>query len=197
MRKLSTAFLLVMAPPAALMALAPSSAVADTMPQMDFHNPLTLDQVGWMAVILVVLYLALARWGLPEIGKVLENRAAVIAADLAAARAAKVEADAAVAALNATIAQARAAAQAEVAKAVTDAKAHAAAEGKALAEKLEAKLAEAETQIAAARAAALAAIKPVAAEAAGMILLKLTGAQPAADQLAPRLDAALAARKVA
>jgi len=181
MRKLSTAILL---------ALAPSAALADTMPQMDFHNPLTLDQVGWMAVILVVLYLLLSRWGLPEIGKVLENRAAVIARDLAAARAAKHEADAAVAALNATISQARAAAQAEVAKAVTDAKANAAAESTALAAKLEAKLAAAEAQI----AAALAAIKPVAAEAASTILLKLTGIQPAQDQLAPRLEAALAAR---
>ncbi len=197
MRKLSTAFLSALAPSAVVMVLAPSSAVADTMPQMDFHNPLTLDQVGWMAVILVVLYFALARWGLPEIGKVLENRAAVIARDLAAARAAKLEADAAVKALNATISQARAAAQAAVAKAVIDAKAHAAAEATALAAKLEAKLAEAETQIATARAAALAAIKPVAAEAAGTILLKLTGTQPAADQLATRLDAALAARKVA
>jgi F-type H+-transporting ATPase subunit b len=188
MRKLSTAALLVMAP---------SAALADTMPQMDFHNPLTLDQVGWMAVILVVLYLLLSRWGLPEIGKVLENRAAVIARDLSAARAAKHEADQAVAALNATISQARAAAQAEVAKAVTDAKARASAEGAALAASLEAKLAAAEAQIATARAAALAAIKPVAAEAARTILLKLTGTQPAEDQLASRLDAALAARKVA
>jgi F-type H+-transporting ATPase subunit b len=188
MRKLSTA---------ALLALAPSAAFADTMPQMDFHNPLTLDQVGWMVVILVVLYLTLSRWGLPQIGQVLENRAAVIARDLAAARAAKIEADAAVVALNATISHARAAAQAEVAKAVTDAKAHAAAESAALAAKLEAKLAAAETQIAAARAAALAAIKPVAAEAASTILLKLTGIKPAEDQLTPRLEAALAARKVA
>jgi F-type H+-transporting ATPase subunit b len=188
MRKLSTAALLVMAP---------SAALADTMPQMDFHNPLTLDQVGWMAVILVVLYLLLSRWGLPEIGKVLENRAAVIARDLSAARAAKHEADQAVAALNATISQARAAAQAEVAKAVTDAKDRASAEGAALAASLEAKLAAAEAQIATARAAALAAIKPVAAEAASTILLKLTGTQPAEDQLASRLDAALAARKVA
>jgi F-type H+-transporting ATPase subunit b len=188
MRKLSTAFLL---------ALAPSAALADTMPQMDFHNPLTLDQVGWMAVILVVLYFTLSRWGLPEIGKVLENRAAVIARDLAAARAAKVEADKAVATLNATMAQARAAAQAEVAKAVNDAKAKASAEAATLAASLEAKLAAAETQIATARAAALAAIKPVAAEAASTILPKLTGTQPAEDQLASRLDAALAARKVA
>jgi F-type H+-transporting ATPase subunit b len=188
MRKLSTA---------ALLALAPSAALADTMPQMDFHNPLTLYQVGWMAVILVVLYFTLSRWGLPQIGKVLENRAAVIAADLSAARKAKMEADAAVAALNATIVQARNAAQAEVSKAVTDAKARASAEAATLAASLEAKLAAAETQIATARAAALAAIKPVAAEAASSILLKLTGTAPAEDQLGARLDAALSARKVA
>lgn len=189
MRALSTAFLL---------ALAPSAALAQSsMPQMDFSNPLTLDQVGWMVVILVVLYLLLARWGLPEMGKVLANRAAVIAADLAAARKAKIEADTAVAAVNATIAQARNAAQAELAKAVGDAKAKAAAEAATLAAALEAKLAAAEAQIATARAAALAAIRPVAAEAAGTILLKLTGQEPDAAALATRLDAALAARKVA
>jgi F-type H+-transporting ATPase subunit b len=197
MRAFSTTSLLALAPCAALMALAPSGAWADTMPQMDFANPLTFDQVGWMAVILVVLYLLLARWGLPEMGKVLANRAAVIAADLAAARKAKTEADQAVAAVNATIVQARNAAQAEVAKAVADAKGKAAAEAAALAASLEAKLAAAETQIAAARAQALAAIKPVAAEAANSILLKLTGTQPAQDQLGARLDAALTARKVA
>ncbi len=188
MRRLSTATLL---------ALAPSAAFADTMPQMNFHNPLTLDQVGWMAVILVVLYLLLSCWGLPQVGKVLDNRAAVIAADLAAARQAKKEADAAAAALNATIVQARAVAQAEVAKAVNGAKAKAAAEAAALAAALEVKLDAAEAQIATARAAAVAAIRPVAADVASTILLKLTGIQPAEDQLAPRLDAALAARKVA
>lgn len=197
MRKFGTALLSAVAPFAAVMALAPSSAWADTMPQMNFQNPLTLDQVYWMVAILVVLYLLLSRWGLPEIGKVLENRAAVIAADLAAARAAKLDADKAVAALHATVAQARAAAGAEVAKAVTDAKAKAAAEASALAEKLDAKLAAAEAQIAVARASAMAAIKPVAAEAADTILLKLTGQTPDNAALATRLDAALAARKVA
>lgn len=197
MRAFSTMGMSSLAASAAGLALAPSTAWADTMPQMDFSSPLTFTQVGWMVVILVVLYLALAHWGLPEIGKVLENRAAVIAADLAAARAAKIEADKAVAALNATMAQARAAAQAEVAQAVTGAKTKAAAEAAELAAKLDVKLAGAEQQIAAARAAALAAIRPVAAETAQTILLKLTGTPPAEDQLGPRLDAALATRKVA
>jgi F-type H+-transporting ATPase subunit b len=183
---------------ALLLALAPSAAMAEgTMPQMDFANPLTLDQVGWMVVILVALYLLLSRWGLPEIGKVLEHRAGVIARDLAAARAAKLEADQAVAHLNAALAEARAKAQAEVAKAVAKAKAETTAKAAALSHELEAKLAEAEAQITAARAAALAAIRPVAAETASAILLKLTGSQPAADKLAQSLDEALAARKVA
>jgi F-type H+-transporting ATPase subunit b len=189
MRKLGTAALLV---------LAPSAALAEgTMPQMDFANPLTSSQVVWMAVILVVLYALLSNWGLPQVGKVLENRAAVIARDLAAARAAKQQADQAVAQLNATIAQARSTAQAEVAKAAANAKADAAATSAALAARLEAKLAESEAQIAATKAAALAAIKPVAAEAASSILLKLTGSLPAEDKLASRLEQALAARKAA
>ena len=67
----------------ALLSLTPAAAMADgTMPQMDFKNPLTLDQLGWMAVILVVLYFLLSRWGLPEMGKVLANRAAAIDRDL-------------------------------------------------------------------------------------------------------------------
>ena len=190
MRRLSTALLLALAPAAAM-------ADEDKMPQMDFSNPLTLDQVGWMAVIVVVLYLVLSRWGLPQMGKVLENRAAIIARDLAAARAAKLEADRAVALLTATLNSARANAQAEVAKAVADAKAEAGAKAVTLNAQLDAKLTEAEARIAAARNAAMAAIKPVASEAAGEMLLKLTGSVPAQEELVRRVDDALAARKAA
>ncbi len=111
----------------ALLLSAPTAAMAEgTMPQMDFHNPLTGTQVLWMAVILVVLYAVLARWGLPEVGKVLENRSAVIDRDLAAARGAKTAADEAVAQLNVTIKLARDTAQAQIAAAVAQAKAEAA-----------------------------------------------------------------------
>lgn len=190
MRRLSTALLL---------ALTPATAMADEgkMPQMDFSNPLTLDQVGWMAVIIVVLYLVLSRWGLPQIGKVLENRAAIIARDLAAARTAKLEADRAVALLTATLNSARANAKAEVAKAVADAKAEAGAKAATLNAALDARLDDAEARITAARNAAMAAIKPVASEAAGEILLKLTGSIPAQHELVRRVDDALAARKAA
>jgi F-type H+-transporting ATPase subunit b len=182
----------------ALLSLTPAAAMAEgTMPQMDFKNPLTLDQLVWMAVILVALYFLLSRWGLPEMGKVLAHRAATIESDLAAARQAKTEADQAVVALNATLAQARSGAQAQIAAAVDKAKAEAAANAAALNAKLDEKLAQAEAQIAAARTKAMAAIKPVAEEAAQTILVRLTGQAPENGQLGQRVDAALAARKAA
>ena len=181
-----------------LLALSPAAAMAEgTMPQMDFHNPLTGTQVLWMVVILVALYLLLSRWGLPEMGRVLEHRAHVISRDLAAARAAKTEADAAVTALNRTIAQARSKAQAEVAELVGKAKATAAANAATLAARLDKNLTESEARIATARAAAMAALKPMAEDATSAILLKLTGAAAPAERVSSRVDAALAANKAA
>jgi F-type H+-transporting ATPase subunit b len=182
----------------ALLLASPAAAMAEgTMPQMDFHNPLTGTQVLWMAVILVVLYVVLARWGLPEVGKVLENRSAVIARDLAAARGAKTAADVAVAQLNVMIKQARDTAQAQIAAAVAQAKAEAALQAASLAAKLDRQLAESEAQINAARRQAMAAIKPVASDAAAAMLLRLTGNAPGQDALGTRVDDALAARKAA
>jgi F-type H+-transporting ATPase subunit b len=162
------------------------------MPQMNFANPLTTSQVVWMAVIMVVLYLVLASWGLPAMGAVLKNRADIIAADIAAARAAKEQADAAVKQLNRDIANARQIAQAEIAQAVTAAKAQAADQAAALGKELDAKLDAANAQIDAARTAALAAIKPVAVSTAGVILGRLTGTTPDEAALNARVDAAMA-----
>jgi len=180
---------------AVLLSLCPAIAMAESsMPQMDFTNPLTTSQVLWMAVILVALYLLLAGWGLPEMGKILQNRAATIEADLKAARAAKAEADKAVAELNKTMKEARAAAQAQMAAAVAEAKAKALTQSQALAAKLAAQLEDSEAQITKAREAAIAAIKPVAADAAAEILRRLTGQQPDAAALIPEIEAAYAAQ---
>ena len=182
----------------AALVLAPALALAgETMPQMNFQNPLPIDQVGWMVVIMLVLYFLLSRWALPQIGKVLEHRAATITGDLEAARSAKAEADAAVAALNKTMNDARSAAQAEIAEAVAKAKAQARANAVALQAALDAQLEASEAQISAAREAALAAIKPVAADTAAEILAKLTGQTPDTAALVPEIDAAYAALKAA
>ncbi len=183
---------------ASLFSLAPAAVLAEgTMPQMDFHNMLTSSQVVWMVVILVVLYALLAGWALPGMGKVLEGRAAVIARDLAAAQAAKTQADQAVRTMKAEMNAARAQAQAQIAEAAAQAKAEAQAQAKALGAMLDSKLAAAEAQIADARANALAAIKPVAVATAGNILHRLIGAGFAEDGVSRRVDDALAANKAA
>jgi len=168
---------------------APGAAWAEGMPQLDFSTPLTTSQVYWGAAIFIVLYLLLSRVGLPKVGAVIEQRAVHIAADLDAAKTQKAQADAAVAELTATIQRSRAAAQGEINQAVDQAKAAAAEQATALNARLETQLRAAETQINAARAAALGALHQVASETASTVIARLTGA--AADL--PRVDAAVAA----
>jgi F-type H+-transporting ATPase subunit b len=182
---------------AAALALPGLAQAGQTMPQFEFSNPLVISQVLWMTLIMVVLYLALSRWALPKMGDVLENRASIIARDLEAARRAKTEAETAVKDLNATMNDARNKAQAEIAGAVSAAKAKALENSRALAAKLNAQLEYSEKQIADQRAAALRAIKPVAADAAGVMLARLTGKTPDAAVLEPEIDAAFAASKAA
>jgi F-type H+-transporting ATPase subunit b len=169
--------------------VAPGAAWAEGMPQLDFSTPLTTSQVYWGAAIFIVLYLLLSRVGLPKVGAVIEQRAVHIAADLDAAKTQKAQADAAVAELTTTIQRSRAAAQGEINQAVDQAKAAAAEQATALNARLETQLRAAETQINAARAAALGALHQVASETASTVIARLTGA--AADL--PRVDAAVAA----
>ena len=81
---------------------------------------------------------------------------------------------------------------------MAEAKARPRLEAAALAAKLDAQLAESEAQIAAARRRRLAAIKPVAAEAASTILLQTDRQPPGRMRCGRRrVDDALAARKAA
>jgi len=184
---------------AAWLALAPAMALAQEesggMPQFQFSNELTTSQVVWMVLIFLVLYLLLARWALPQVSSVLEERARRIAADLDAAKAAKAEADAAVAELTAATRNARAEAQAEIAAASRSAREAAAGQTAALNERLEAELREAETRIDAARAAAMGALREVASETARAMIERLTGHTPAPETLAAALDHALSTAK--
>ncbi len=181
------------APALALLAL-PVVVRAAGMPQLDFQNPLTLTQVYWGAGIFIVLYLLLARVGLPKIGSVMEERATHIAADLETARAQKAQADAAVAELTATIQRSRAEAQAEINQAVNRAKQEAAQQAGALNERLEQQLKAAEARINEARAAAMRALHEVATDTAALVIDRLTGAPPERTQVDRAVAAALAAR---
>jgi F-type H+-transporting ATPase subunit b len=181
---------------ASLGVLLPSAAMAAGMPQLDFANPLTLSQVVWGALIFIVLYI-LARWfALPEVASVLEERANHIARDLENAQQAKAKSDAAAVEVTEATAKARAEAQAAINAALETAQAAAARQAAVLNEQLEKQLAAAEQQIAAARAAAMGALRQVATETAATVIARLTGAPAEPARLDGAIARALAARGV-
>jgi len=170
MRRLTLGFTSV------VLALMPSAAMADgKLPQMDFADPLTGAQVVWMAVIMIVLYLLMSRWGLPQIGAVIEKRANQIAVDLDSARQAKAKAEHAVAELNLAIRNAREASQNAIAEAINAAKARAREQAAELNARLNAQIEQAEHEIDATRAQAIASLPPVAREVTVSLMLRLTG----------------------
>ncbi len=174
-----------------------SAAMAEEtkgMPQLDFANPLTISQVVWLAIIFFTLYLLLSRWALPQVASVLEARAARIGGDLEAAKAAKVQADAAVSELTAATRKAQAEAQAAVNAAADAAKADAAIKAASANARLEAQLAAAEQRIAAARAAAMGALRDVATSTTADVVTRLTGAAVTNETIENAVDRALAAR---
>jgi len=172
----------------------PQAAWAEGMPQLDFKSPLTVSQVWWGAAIFILLYVLLARVGLPKVGAVIEQRAVHIAADLDAAKAQKVQADAAVAELTATMQRSRAEAQGQINQAVDQSKAAAAVQSTALNARLETQLKAAEGRINEARAAAMGALHQVATETATTVIARLTGASPDPQRVNTAVAAALAAR---
>jgi F-type H+-transporting ATPase subunit b len=174
---------------------APGMAMAaEGMPQLDFANPLTTSQVVWGAIIFIVLYILVSRWALPQVSRVLDQRAATLEADLEAAHAMKAKSTDAVAKLTATIARARSEAQAAINAAVDRAKQEAAAQAAVLNERLEAQLREAEERIAQARGSAMSALRQVATETATTVIQRLTGTAPDTRAVEGAVGGALAAR---
>ena len=166
------------------------------MPQLDFANPLTTSQVIWGAIIFAVLYFLLSRVGLPKVASVLEERAQHIAADLQTAQASKARADESAKQVAEATARARAEAQASINAALDVAKQESAGRIAALNARLEQQLHEAETQINAARSAALRALREVATDTAATVIGRLTGAPPDQGRLDGAIGTALAARRI-
>ena len=152
------------------------------MPQFD---PSTYaSQLFWLAVMFVALYWIVSKIAVPRIGEVLEQRARVIQDDLDRATQLKAETDAAIAAYEKAMNEARAQAfdhmraiQAVADKRTADVTAAVAKQ-----------ISEAEARIASAKQAALDRIKGVAAETARDVVAKLAGLSPDAGSV----DAAVA-----
>jgi F-type H+-transporting ATPase subunit b len=146
------------------------------------------SQLVWFAIAFGFLYWYLSKRGLPQLGAVIEGRKARIAGDLDEATVMQQKADAAAAAHEKTLAEARAKAQSLAQAARDAAAADAQAKRQALEDELTAKLADAERGIATTRAEAMASVAEVARDAAGAIIERLGGrpADPASIAAAVR-----------
>ena len=147
------------------------AAEAAGMPQLDFAT--FPNQIFWLLVTLVVIYLILSRVVLPRVGSVLSERQGTITNDIAAAEDLKQQAQEAEEVYNKALIDARSEAQ----KIAAETKAEIQAEldiaiGKADAE-IAAKSAEAEAAIAEIRKGAVASVKKVAAATAKEIVTSM------------------------
>jgi F-type H+-transporting ATPase subunit b len=143
------------------------------MPQLDFST--WPNQIFWLAVTLVAIYLILTRIAMPRISAVLAERRGTITNDLAAAEELKQKAVEAEKAYNDALAAARAEAAKIVAKARADIQADLdAATAKADAE-IAAKTEQSEARIGEIRAGAVASVTEVAKDTAKEIVAALGG----------------------
>jgi F-type H+-transporting ATPase subunit b len=163
------------------------------MPQLDFGNPLLIAQVVWLLIIFGLLYYVMSAYALPRVAEVLEERRSRIQGDLEAAQAAKAEADAAFAAHREATAKARAEAQAAIAGAMQQAQTEAAKRAEDLNARLARQIEEAEARIAAARDAAMGALRQVSVDTTQSLVAKLAGTADAGAVNAA-VDRVLAAR---
>jgi len=151
--------------------MAEHGAQPSGMPQLDFAT--FPNQIFWLLVTLVVIYLILSRVVLPRVGSVLSERQGTITNDISAAEELKLKAQEAEEAYNKALVDARAEAQ----KISAETKAEIQGEldiaiSKADAE-IAAKSAEAEKAIAQIRKGAVASVKQVAGDTAKEIVASM------------------------
>lgn len=161
---------------------------APSMPQLDFSS--FPNQIFWLVVTLVVIYLVLSRVALPRIGSILAERQGTITNDIAAAEDLKAKALDAEAAYEKALADARAQAQRIVGETKIEIQAELnQAIARADAE-IAARSAEAEKAIAEIRAGSMAAVQEVATDTAAEIVSAMSGkvdAKAVADAVAARM----------
>jgi F-type H+-transporting ATPase subunit b len=133
------------------------------------------SQIFWLVITFGLFYLFLKRVVVPRLAGILDSRSSRITQDLDQANKLKDEADAAVAAYEQELAEAKANANAIGQQARDAAKADAEASRKEVEAGLEAKLAEAETRIASIKSAAMKDVGAIAESTAGAIVEQLVG----------------------
>src|SRR5215472_450614 len=147
------------------------------MPQLDLAT--FPPQLIWLAITFLVLYVLMAKLGLPRIDRALKARRTRIEDDLDKARQMKAEAEAVIAAYERALAEARQQAQLTLKETTDRLNAEAAQRQRATAEALAGETAAAERRIVEAKAAAT----------------KLTGAKIDAGQAAAAIERAMRERQ--
>lgn len=154
-----------------------------------FDQTTFASQLLWLVLSFGVFYLLLSKVILPRIGGILETRKSTIARDLDDAARSKDQADAAVAAYEKDLAEARAKGNAIAASARDAAKVKAAADRAAIEAELNAKIQAAEGRIAEIKSAALADVDAIAEETAAAVVEQLTGSDVPRAEIASAVKA--------
>jgi F-type H+-transporting ATPase subunit b len=156
-----------------------------------FNSHTFASQLVWLAIAFILLYVLMAKWALPQVGRVIDNRQKRIAGDIAEAERLKQESDTAVAAYEKALADARGRAQGIANETREKQAAAAEAARKKVEDALNVKLAEAEKAIAATKQAAMANVRAIAEDAAAAIVERLIGSAPSKKAVADAVADAL------
>jgi F-type H+-transporting ATPase subunit b len=143
-----------------------------------FNSQTFPSQLVWLVITFVLLYALMAKWALPQVGRVIESRQKRIADDVAEAGKLKAQSDEAVEAYEKALADARARAQAIANETREKQAAEAEAARKKIEDELNGKLMESEKTIAATKQAAMANVRSIAQDAAAAIVERLIGSVP-------------------
>ncbi|ADH91689.1 H+transporting two-sector ATPase B/B' subunit [Ancylobacter novellus DSM 506] len=170
-------------------AVPPAEAHGGGFPPFDVHT--FPSQLIWLAIAFGALYLLMSRIALPRIANILEERHDRIADDLEEAGKLKAESEAAAYAYEQALASARNKAHGIATETRDKLAADSEAGRKSLEAELSAKLAAAETQIAATKDAAMSNVRGIAVDAAGAIVGNLIGTAPAPQAVEAAVDTAI------
>jgi len=143
-----------------------------------FQSETFASQLVWLAIAFVLLYVLMSKLALPRVASIIESRQKHIDNDLTEASRLKGESDAAVAAYEKALADARARAQALANETRERQAAEAEERRKTLEDALNAKLAAAEKTIAATKQSAMSNVRGIAEDAARAIVERLIGKSP-------------------
>lgn len=146
-----------------------------------FNSQTFPSQIVWLVISFAILWVVMAKVALPRVAAILDARRNRVSGDLEEAKRLKDESDAALAAYEKALADARNRAQALAAETRDKQAAAAEQHRKQLEDQLNHRLADAEKTIAATKSAAMANVRGIASDAASAIVARLVGQAPARE----------------